>query len=58
MYKGRLSGDAPALEIIRSSDTVHYLTNCNVAVKMLPAHASAEAIEDFHNEMDFMKVSF
>jgi hypothetical protein len=55
MYKGKLLGDPPVLKIVKRIDVGH-LMNCEVAVKMLPAHAGTEAVEDFHSEMDFMKV--
>jgi hypothetical protein len=57
MHKARLLGESPALKLIECMGVnVQHVLNNEVAVKMLPAHASADTIEDFQREMQFMKV--
>uniref|UniRef100_A0A914WBN2 Protein kinase domain-containing protein n=1 Tax=Plectus sambesii TaxID=2011161 RepID=A0A914WBN2_9BILA len=55
VYKGKLSGPAPVCKINPSIQTSRLYSDCDVAIKMLPAYSDDIAKSDFFQEMNFMK---
>uniref|UniRef100_A0A914VJA9 Protein kinase domain-containing protein n=1 Tax=Plectus sambesii TaxID=2011161 RepID=A0A914VJA9_9BILA len=54
VFKGKLVGKAPICKI-QPSVALQCFENCEVAVKKLPEYASDLAMDDFVQEIDFMK---